>query len=278
MRDARALVVTVRLRKKARRARRRVAAWATRAQIRRPIWRQSLEARLRGRRMVHMLHIGKTGGTALKYVVRRNRDTGAYVLKGHPHKVTLADLPPWDDFFFFVRDPVDRYVSGFNSRLREGRPRYSRPWTPGERWAFARFQTAEQLALALSSDDPDRRADAERAMRSIRHVRSGFDTWVGEDRRLQRRRRHLLMVGRLETIDADFARLKDLLGLPADVRLPDKDTAAHRDTGEAPRTLSDAARANIAAWYAEDYRRLEMYLAMDPGRPALAQESAGPGR
>lgn len=250
----------------------RLGEWVHRwREIRWPLWRQSLEARRRGLRVVHMLHVGKTGGTALKYVLRRNRETPTYLIFPHPHKIRLADVPPWDDFFFFVRDPVDRYVSGFNSRLREGRPRYVKPWTARERWAFARFDTAEGLALALGSDEPRRRREAERAMRSIRHVRSGFDTWVGPERMLRRRRRHLLMVGRLDTIDADFERLKAAVGLPQDARLPDKDKAAHRDPGAAPRTLSPQARANIAAWYRDDYRLMDLYCSMDAGRAALDQ-------
>ena len=258
-------------------------AWAarrkaivSRREIRGPIWRKSFAARLRGRRVVHMLHVGKTGGTALKYVLRKNRETPTYVVFAHPHRVQLRDLPPWDDFFFFLRDPVDRYVSGFNSRLREGRPRYVRPWTTKEKWAFAHFSTAEELALALGSDDPKRRHQAQRAMRSIRHVRAGFATWMGGEKLVRRRRRHLLMVGRLETIDADFERLKALLGLPPDAKLPQQEKAAHRDPGAAPRTLSDEARANVAAWYRKEYRLLEVSCALDPGRSdAGARSGAG---
>lgn len=211
-----------------------------------------------------MLHIGKTGGTALKYVLRRNRRTPTCLVLAHRHRVRLADLPPWDDFFFFVRDPTDRFVSGFNSRLREGRPRYFKPWTAQEKRAFSHFGTAEELALALSSEDPGRRRRARQAMRSIRHVRSGLTTWLGSERLLRRRRRHLLMVGRLETIDADFDRLKAALCLPADAALPSADRVAHKDPGAAPRTLSAEARTNIEAWYAEDYRLLEVIAALDP--------------
>lgn len=223
-----------------------------------------------------MLHIGKTGGTALKFVLRRNRRTGTYLVVPHRHRIRLADLPPWDAFFFFVRDPADRFVSGFNSRLREGRPRYVKPWTPPERKAFAQFPTAEDLALALSSEDETRRRQARRAMRSIRHVRSGFGHWLGGEALLRRRRRRLLMVGRVEHLGADFDRLKALLSLPADAALPVADRVAHKDTGAAPRTLSDQARANIEHWYAEDYRLLEVLAALDPeGRRG---ELARPGR
>lgn len=226
-----------------------------------------------------MLHIGKTGGTALKYVLRRNRRAGPYLVVPHRHRIRLADLPPWDDFFFFVRDPADRFVSGFNSRLREGRPRYVKPWTTPEKRAFGQFTTAEELALALGSEDETRRRQARRAMRSIRHVRSGFASWLGSERLVRRRRRHLLMVGRLETLEADFDRLKVLLSLPAEATLPVADRVAHKDTGAAPRTLSTQARANIEQWYAEDYRLLEVFAALDPrSRQAVPSERAHPTR
>ena len=54
---------------------------------------------------------------------------------------------------FFVRDPISRFVSGFNSRLRKGLPKMYFPWAPGEKLAFSRFATPNQLALALSSSD-----------------------------------------------------------------------------------------------------------------------------
>ena len=81
---------------------------------------------------------------------------------------------------FFIRDPLSRFVSAFNSRLREGRPRYHYPWREEERIAFAVFRTPDQLGSALSSDDPAQREQAEQAMRSIGHlsacIRSGSRT------------------------------------------------------------------------------------------------------
>jgi hypothetical protein len=203
-----------------------------------------------------MLHIGKTGGTALKYVIRRHGRTPERVVFAHRHRVTLADLPPWDDFFFFVRDPADRFVSGFNSRLREGSPRYVKPWTSREKEAFSRFRSAEELALALGSQDLVERSEARRAMTSIRHVRSDFSTWLGSEKLLRRRQRHVLLVGRLETLDDDFEKLKRLLDIPHRVSLPTADRVAHKDPGAAPKTLSERARANLQEWYAADYRLL----------------------
>ena len=76
--------------------------------------------RLRNRRNVHLLHIGKTGGTAVKAAVRQSDANGSLLI--HPHEVTLRDIAPGDDVIFFVRNPVDRFVSGFFSRKRQGQP------------------------------------------------------------------------------------------------------------------------------------------------------------
>ena len=103
-------------------------------------------------RPVHFLHVGKTGGTAFKHAVRAAPPPlSRYVIHLHPHRVVLRDVPEGERFPFFLRDPVTRFVSGFHSRQREGRPRYRTRWSPEERKAFERFPTPD--ALALSADD-----------------------------------------------------------------------------------------------------------------------------
>ena len=76
--------------------------------------------------MYGLLHIGKTGGTAAKTVLRASRDLGV----GEPvtffkHEEGLAAIAEGDlcaRLMFFIREPVDRFISAFNSRLREGLP------------------------------------------------------------------------------------------------------------------------------------------------------------
>ena len=108
---------------------------------------------------VHFLHIGKTGGTAFKYAVatarRQNSRHGGFTLHLHPHSVKLRDIPNGDQFLFFIRDPVSKFVSGFVSRQRQGQPRHFVPWRPNEKEAFGRFSTPNQLALALNSQDSE---------------------------------------------------------------------------------------------------------------------------
>lgn len=141
----------------------------------------------------HFLHIGKTGGTAVKFALG-NASDGAYEIVLHGHGTTLEQVPPGDRFFFVLRDPVERFVSGFYSRQRQGRPRYRSPWSPAEERAFQHFDTPEALAIALSSSDGDARDHALAAMRSIEHVRDAYSVWFKNDRYFESRLKDLLAI------------------------------------------------------------------------------------
>jgi hypothetical protein len=134
---------------------------------------ESLRARAHRQSIAHFLHPGKTAGTAMKQALQDAGQPPNYRLQLHTHGVRMADLPRGDKFFFVVRDPVDRFVSGFYSRQRQGRPRFVRPWSEGEARAFRRFSTPQELADALSSTG-DERASAVDALESIEHVRTSY--------------------------------------------------------------------------------------------------------
>merc|ERR1719461_1821323 len=96
------------------------------------------------------IHIGKTGGTHL--INMWNTAVYAASAAGYNgplganfetcvrdwrqcipfHNYSWDDAFPDDCFYFFVRDPVDRWVSGFLSRLRKGCPSSCSPWKPTE--------------------------------------------------------------------------------------------------------------------------------------------------
>jgi hypothetical protein len=206
----------------------------------------SILGRARGERVVHMLHIRKTGGTAVKAALTGIRPPAGLRLMLHPHRVSLRDVPARDEVFFFLRDPVARFVSGFESRRREGRPAHYHPWTQAERRAYERFATAEALATALTSTDVAERHAAEQAMNSINHVRSRLADWLVDDQLLNARLERIILVGWQETLDADFLRLVGLLGLPSGITLPTDEAAAHRSAPNGSREqLSDHAAATI---------------------------------
>ena len=240
------------------RARRSLRHRAGDARVIATIRATSAIGRLRGQRVVHMLHIRKTGGTAVKAALRDIAPVPGLRLVLNAHRVPLRGLPAADDVFFFLRDPVARYISGFESRRREGRPAHYHPWNRLERRAYERFQTAEALALALTSDDPEQRDVAEQAMNGIMHVRSRLSDWLGDRSLLEARRERIILVGWQETLTTDFQRLVDLLGLPVATNLPTHEAAAHRSSpDEPPEELSDEAAATIRDWYASDYRLID---------------------
>lgn len=187
------------------------------------------EHRRCGRVVIHFLHIGKTGGTAVKAALKSCATTDEFHLDFHKHGFRLRDATFGDKYVFFVRDPLSRFVSGFNSRKRQGAPRYHSPWSEEEANAFDMFDTANDLALALSSPLRRRRKSAERAMDAIQHVRSFQAGWVGAKSFFRFRCRDLLFIGFQENLSQGFEELKHILSLPDEVAIPTDDLSAHRN-------------------------------------------------
>jgi hypothetical protein len=230
---------------------------------------ERLLLRIQNKQIVHFLHIGKTGGTAVKYAVRHYATGSHYKLFLHPHGVTLKDVPQGDAVVFFLRDPISRFVSGFYSRQRQGRPRYFTQWSPEEQTAFEEFSTPEQLAAALDSTDPVKKGRAESAMRSIEHVRDSFWRWFESESYFRSRLSDVFFVGSQECLAEDFSILKSRLGLPDTAVLPDDDVIAHRNPGDLDRTLGDEAIASLERWYEDDYQFMQLC------KELIAEENLG---
>lgn len=212
---------------------------------------------------VHLLHIGKTGGTALKTALQQATAVGTTTALGtlhvHGHDMTLDRLPEGDVAICFLRDPVTRFVSAFDSRYRRGRPRYNRRWSVGETIAFTMFPTASALAEALADD----RSAAKFAMRSIQHLDRHYTYWLGAVDASAARRERLAFVGRQETLTDDVERLRTLLRLPQPLDLPDDPVAAHRNPAGAHQPLSERAVAALTHWYRDDYALLHELTASE---------------
>ena len=205
-------------------------------------------------RPLHFLHIGKTGGTAIKHALRSRAPSDNLLL--HDHSVRLSDIPAGERVFFVLRDPLARFVSGFYSRRREGRPRYVVRWSPDEAVAFGRFATPGELAAGLSSISAAERKKAGRAMRAIQHVNNHYWKWLVSPAYLQSRADDVLFIGLQEGLTADFAILRGLLAVPDSVQLPDDDTDAHRNPASLDRSLDAQAVRNLKEYYREDYAAL----------------------
>jgi glycosyltransferase involved in cell wall biosynthesis len=213
---------------------------------------------------LNVLHIGKTGGTALKHVLAESEPASRYQLLFRGHDVTLADIPNGEQFMFLIRDPLTRFVSAFNGRLREDRPRYHYPWREEERVAFAIFKTPDQLAVALSSEDEEERAAAERAMHGIGHVNTPYTFWFPDEDAFQARLADVFFIGLQDRLDEDFELLKRKLGLPTDATLPRDETVAHKTPAGYQGQLSDIGRANLERWYARDIAFVQLCRELAP--------------
>lgn len=221
----------------------RRAGWA----VRKNLWKLS------GKRIVHLLHIGKTGGTAVAQALHAHSRTPTHVILKEGHRIQLRHVPPGEQIVFFLRDPITRFISGFYSRRRMGWPRYQGQWTPAESEAFSRFETPDAVGRALGSANVHERHGAEQAMRGIYHVQSHYWDWFDNEATFRSRQRDVLFVGRQERLADDFRVLTRLLHLPDAVQLPDDDVKSHRGALDDDKRMSAAAVGALRDWYREDY-------------------------
>jgi hypothetical protein len=224
----------------------------------------------------HFLHVGKTGGTAVKTALEPLVESGPFSLALHKHPFTLAKVPDGELFFFALRDPIERFVSGFYCRQRQGWPRYEQPWSPYEKLAFDRFTSANALALALSSDDEAERFAGERAMRSVQHLGSVW-RWFGNEDDFKAREPCLLKVLFADQLDQDFTDLIEKLGLegfhPA---LPHDDVNSYRAPSD-PDPLDDEAVENLRRWYRRDYEFFDLCRHLAGRRPQGSDPTVATG-
>lgn len=205
----------------------------------------------------HLLHIGKTGGTAVQNALAPHLHDGKYEIVLEPHRTTLADVPEGEAVLFVLRHPVERFISGFNDRQRRGLPSYFSMWSQDEAEALACFLTANELAESLSDPDERWRQQAQRAMCSIQHVRESFWYWLHDPATFASRRDDVIFVGFQETLTTDFQRLLRVLALDPAITLPTDPAGANLAPGLSDACLSDTClsevgRRNILAHYASD--------------------------
>jgi hypothetical protein len=214
---------------------------------------------LGGRKVVHFIHIGKTAGTAIKTVFEKEAWlSGNFLVSGnklfvmHGHNFKLNEVKENESVIFVVRDPIQRFVSGFYSRKRMGRPLNYNPWNEGEKKAFAFFESANALGTALSSTDKGIKDMAEAAMKSIGHVKSSYWDWFINQDYLEKNSNKILCVLTQENLNEDFLKFKADYKLSVG-DLPNDQVKSHRNPDDVDKKLSTTAIANLKNWYSKDY-------------------------
>jgi hypothetical protein len=234
---------------------------------------------------LHFIHIGKTGGTAIKHILKRSGNAhwpgeapdgvpetpyGRIML--HPHRFKLKDVPEGDFAFFCLRDPIDRFFSAWYSRQTEGRPRYFFPWTDEERRAYELYATPQALVADLAAGSEQ----AAWVMDQILHVRPMAYKLVWPHN-LERELPRIAYIAKQETLDQDFENLKVLLGLPERLHLP-RGKASHRAEARPDKSLDDAGRKALQRYYKLDYKLLARCEEVRVARGwASALPAASPG-
>ena len=101
---------------------------------------------------IYFLHIGKNAGTQIMHLCRQlEKFDFEFVRKNH--RTRKIDLPNNCKYFFSIRNPITRFVSGFYSRKRKGAPKNYIEWNIHEKYAFTQFKHANDLAESLFRKD-----------------------------------------------------------------------------------------------------------------------------
>ena len=163
------------------------------------------------------LHIGKTGGTLIRQVLRSlpEEHRSQFRLLGHDARLSHAiETRPDMPVFFSVRRPETLFVSAFNSRLRQGKPQYDRSWGRRERIVFSVFKTPNDLAESLSATDSALKACAELSMLSINHIRKGLQWYLGNTEFLEKHREKIAFILLQEELEQDLRTFAARVGVP----------------------------------------------------------------
>lgn len=216
--------------------------------------------KIKNRKKINLIHIGKTGGSALKNVFRKQLRTSEYVFVLHSHSVTLKDIPVGEKVIFCLRDPQSRFISGFYSRLRQGKPLYNFPWSNEEKIAFNNFLTPNALAESLSSENSETKLQAENAMKSIQHVQTYYTNWLISQEYILERKSDILMIFNQDNLTNEFNEFKFKVGLNPQIYLPVDAKLAHKNSEDVDKKLSDLAVQNIKNWYKSDYELIDFVI------------------
>ena len=205
-----------------------------------------------------LLHIGKTGGTSLGTLIRslKSQDPTLRISKlGHKWTLpVLARKRPNSKIGFVIREPASRFVSGFNSRLRSGRPAHESVWKTHEAIVYSFFPTANDLAESLCSDDERLRSAAEFAMKNIMHLRRGYEMHLGGIETLKKLESRIYCVCDLEDLNKHVYDFFKPLGLK-EAQIADH--LEHRHQGAASPPLSDLAMQNLRKYWAREFEIYE---------------------
>jgi hypothetical protein len=222
------------------------------------------------------LHIPKTGGSGIRELGRKAVRAGLPFPVGFSHGWTLAEIRrrfPQMRLAFILRDPLERAISGFNSRLRQGRPTYKSLWKPAEAAAFAHFPEVERWLDALLADDDLSLSACAYARRHVTHLRWNYRYYFKNPEAVAEHADHLVLIGRIERTDDFIEALLAEAGIPPE-RAAGLYARRHEAQVRPSKVLARYGEGDLArlrARFAEEYAIHEALLAL--GRAPRAADA-----
>ncbi len=205
------------------------------------------------------IHIGKTGGTFLKSLAATPGSENRKIFMGSHGDTLLTTIEKFGrdrKVAFFFRNPADRFVSGFLSRLRQGRPTYNVNWTNGEAIAFSYFDHPNKLAEALFSDSEREKSAARYAFSQIFHLKQNYAHYLISRNFLEHEFRSGNIVVCCEThkLDDKIDKVLEILGVE---NVSSVGGSKNRNPEEVHTELSKKANLNLKKFWSTEYEIYE---------------------
>ena len=166
------------------------------------------------------LHIPKTGGSAIGNYLNTLSNQGHVTPLKFSHAWTLGAIAsrfPDTMVSFMLRDPLERTVSAFNSRLRQGRPRHNNNWRHGEAISFSMFPGVEEFLRACTRDDDYSISAVTFAFKNITHLYHGYAFYFESPEFVRNNAHRLGPIGDLDNSLEYWKELSRVCGVPEEV-------------------------------------------------------------
>ncbi len=201
------------------------------------------------------LHIGKTGGTYFKSVVKEHRPTPKSLFIGKHGDTLLSTIGTFGSnrkLAFFFRSPEERFSSGFCSRLRQGRPVYNVNWTPAEAISFSFFRTPNELAESLSSKNDRLLSAAHFAFANIFHLKFGYQHYLSSKEAVlnEFKMGNILVCCETKQINSKLEKILEKLHITSSKNAVE---ALHENPNPEMGELSEQALKNLKKHFPEDF-------------------------
>lgn len=216
---------------------------------------------------LYFIHVGKSGGTSIKYNFMKN---GIHLQNYHLDRPSCKRHAQ-SFFILWIRNPISRFVSAFyhaknridgDTSLVPYRHHQDYIFSPSYDKLISIYQTANELAENLSHSHPYHRKVAMECMHHVdEHIFKGLGYYTNNGEFIHKNK-HRIFVGRLEYFQEDFTNLvENRLKIPFSFHY---ETKIRQNFNKNDTILSQKAIENLITFYHDtDYYALKVLLQHD---------------